>query len=194
MVPVGVEPAGTIFCWRIITGMAFKDKFQFVFLMMATAMFISSCSGKKDEPLLLETFTKNSVSVSIYLSTTQDGQEALIASFVPQAGLHLYSKDIPRGGVEGLGRPTLLELTQNSQMKAVGTLLESVPAQVPDFEPKDLLVYPAGSVTLTLPITLQSNAGQPNDEVSVTYMACSDVGCKAPVVGQVIILYIPPAQ
>jgi hypothetical protein len=169
-------------------GMSFKNKFQFVLLIVATAMLISSCSGKKDEMLLLETFTKNSVSVSIYLNSSQD---ALVASFVPADGLHLYSKDIPRDGVEGLGRPTLLELTQNSQMKAAGTLLESVSAQVPEFEPKDLLVYPAGSVTLTLPITLQESAGLANDEVSITYMACSDVGCKAPVVNQIIAVHIP---
>ncbi len=171
--------------------MTFKNSFWFVVLIVAAAFVVSPCSWKKDEALLLETFTKNSVSVSIYLSTTQDGQDALIASFVPREGLHLYSKDIPRDGVEGLGRPTLLELTQNSQMKAAGTLLESVSAQVPDFEPKDLLVYPAGSVTLILPITLQESAGQANDEVSITYMACSDVGCKAPVVNQIIAVHIP---
>ncbi|MBK8780283.1 MAG: hypothetical protein IPO22_00430 [Anaerolineales bacterium] len=174
--------------------MTFKNSFRIIVLIVAAAFVVSSCSEKKNEPLLLETFTKNSVSVSIYLNRTQDGQDTLIATFVPQEGLHLYSKDIPRSGVEGLGRPTLLELTQNSQMKAAGSLIESVPAQVPDFEPKDLLVYPSGSVTLTLPVTLQSSADQANDEISITYMACSDVGCKAPVVGQVISLYIPPAQ
>ena len=134
--------------------MTFKNSFRIIVLIVVAAFVISSCTEKKDEPLLLETFTKNSVSVSIYLSRSQDGQNALIATFVPQEGLHLYSKDIPRSGVDGLGRPTLLELTQNSKMKATGALIESVPAQVPDFEPRDLLVYPAGSVTLTLPITL----------------------------------------
>ncbi len=174
--------------------MTFKNSFRIIVLIVVAAFVISSCTKKKDEPLLLETFTKNSVSVSIYLSRSQDGQNALIATFVPQEGLHLYSKDIPRSGVDGLGRPTLLELTQNSKMKATGALIESVPAQVPDFEPRDLLVYPAGSVTLTLPITLQSSVDQANDEVSITYMACSDVGCKAPVVDQFISLYIPPIQ
>lgn len=142
--------------------------------------------------LLLETFTKNSVTVSIYLGKTQDGQDALIASFAPPENSHLYSKDIPRNGVEGLGRPTLLELTQNSQMKAVGALMESAPAQIPEFEPKDLLVYPAGVVTLTLPVTLPTGKDWVDDEISVTFMACSDSGCKPPVEDEVISVRIPP--
>ncbi len=188
---MGEEPAGTIFCWRIIMGMSFKNKILFVFLCVATAMFVSSCSGKKDEMLLLETFTKNSVSVSIYLNSSQN---AIVASFVPADGLHLYSKDIPRNGVGGLGRPTLLELTENSKMKASGELLESAPAQIPEFEPKELLVYPIGNVALTLPITLPAGEEWVNDEVSITYMACSDRGCKAPVVNEVISLHFPANQ
>ncbi len=174
-------------------GMSFKNKFQFVLLIVATAMFISSCSKEKaPEPLLLETFTKNSVTVSIYLSRTQDGQDALVASFAPPEDAHLYSKDIPRNGVDGLGRPTLLELTQNSQMESAGGLLESSPAQIPEFEPKELLVYPVGMVTLTLPVTLPISEGWVDDEISVTFMACSDRGCKPPVENEVITVHIPP--
>ncbi len=141
--------------------------------------------------LLLETFTKNSVSVSIYLrqSKTDRMPLSLHILFQPK-GFTLYSKDIPRNGVEGLGRPTLLELTQNSQMKAAGELLESVPAQIPEFEPKELLVYPIGNVALTLPITLPAGEDWVNDEVSITYMACSDRGCKAPVENEVISVHI----
>ncbi len=190
---MGEEPAGTIFCWRIITGMTFKNWFLFVFLTLATAMLISSCTGEKaDEPLLLDTFTKNSVTVSVYLTRTQGEQAALVASFVPPEDAHLYSKDIPRNGVDGLGRPTLLELTQNSQMQAAGELLESSPAQIPEFEPKELLVYPVGTVTLTLPVTLPTSENWVEDEISVTFMACSDSGCKPPVENEVIIVRIPP--
>jgi hypothetical protein len=172
--------------------MSFKNKFQFVFSIMAAAMLLSSCSEKKDDLVLLETFTKNSVTVSIYLGTTQDGQDALVASFVPPEDAHLYSKDIPRNGVDGLGRPTLLELTQNSQMKTAGALIESSPAQVPEFEPKDLMVYPTGVVTLTLPVELPQGNGWIDDEISVTFMACSDSGCKPPVEDEVISVRIPP--
>ena len=153
-------------------------------------MLASACSAK-DEALKLADFTKNSVTVSIYLTTPKDGPSFLVAAFVPSDGLHLYSKDIPRNGVDGLGRPTLLELTQASQMKAAGELMESVAAQFPDFEPKELLVYPAGVVTLTLPVTLPSDTGWMDDEISVTYMACNDTGCRAPVVNQIIAVRIP---
>lgn len=172
--------------------MSLKKKFLFVFLCVATAMFISSCSSKRGEMLLLETFTKNSVMVSIYLGKMQDGQDALVASFAPPEDAHLYSKDIPRTGVDGLGRPTLLELTQNSQMKAIGTLMESPLAQIPEFEPKNLLVYPSGVVTLTLPVTLPTSENWVDDEISITFMACSDNGCKPPVENEVIIVHIPP--
>ncbi len=161
------------------------------------SVLVSFCFGcsntTKDKMILLETFTKNSVTVSIYLGETPNGMDAIVASFAPPEGTHLYSKDIPRGGVDGLGRPTLLELTQASQMKSAGELIESTPAQVPDFEPKNLLVYPAGNVTLTLPITLPAGTDWVDDEVSITFMACSDSGCKPPVENQIISVHIPGA-
>lgn len=186
---MGEEPVGTIFCWRIITGMSFKYNFRFVLLIVTLGLVLSSCSGKKDDLLLLGTFSKNSVAVSIYLNSSRD---ALIASFIPTDGLHLYSKDIPRNGVDGLGRPTLLELTENSKMKAAGEVAENISAQIPDFEPKGLLVYPAGAVTLTLPVTLPTDKDWMDDEISITFMACSDNGCKAPVENKVISVRIPP--
>ncbi len=190
---MGKEPTGTIFCWRIIMDMNFKNKLKFALLIMAISLLISSCSrGKAAEPILLETFTKNSVTVSIYLETMQDGQDALVAHFEPPEDAHLYSKDIPRNGVEGLGRPTLLELTPNSQMQAAGGLFESSPAQIPEFEPKELLIYPVGVVTLTLPVTLPAGSNWVEDEISITFMACTDRGCKPPVENEVITVRIPP--
>lgn len=174
--------------------MSLKKYFQFILLSIASTLVLSACSESKSDLLLLETFTKNSVTVSIYLRTPQDGQDAIVASFAPPEGSHLYSKDIPRDGVDGLGRPTLLELTQNSRMKAAGDLVESTSAKIPEFEPKDLLVYPAGSVMLTLPVHLPIEKDWVNDEVSITYMACNDQGCKPPVVNQIITLSIPPIQ
>lgn len=175
--------------------MSFNKYFQILSLAVLSAILISSCSGlfspAADEPLQLAEFTKNSVTVTIYLNPPRDGINSLSASFVPAEGLHLYSKDVPPGGVEGLGRPTLLELTQESKMIAAGELAENIPAQIPDFEPKDLLIYPAGGVILTLPITLPVGKDWVDDEISLTYMACSDTSCKAPVVGYVLSVQIP---
>ncbi len=171
--------------------MSFKINLKLVFLVIAAATVVSSCSETRDEPLLLDTFTKNSVKVSIYLNRPKNGASLLVASFVPAAGLHLYSKEIPRNGVDGLGRPTLLELTPASKMMAAGELAESIPSQIPAFEPKELLVYPVGMVTLTLPVTLPNGNGRMDDEISITYMACSDTGCKAPVVNQILVVHLP---
>ncbi|MEW6405702.1 MAG: hypothetical protein AB1649_28255, partial [Chloroflexota bacterium] len=120
---------------------------------------------------------------------------ALDAKFIPlETGLHLYSKDIPRTGVEGLGRPTLLELPETSKLAVLGDLIENVPAEIPDFEPKDLLVYPVGEVTLSIPVALPPGTGWTDETVSVTYMACSDKGCKPPVMGKAIQIRVPNSE
>jgi hypothetical protein len=141
----------------------------------------------------LATFTENDVDVSLNLSQQPSGKFLLEASFTPPDGYHLYSKDIPPAGVDGLGRPTLLELTPNSLMKSAGLLSESVGSQTPNFEPRELLVYPAGAVTLRLPVHLPAGADWIQDEVQVTYMACSAGQCKPPVEARIIPVRIPGA-
>ena len=155
-----------------------------VFLALSLLMFFSASCARSDSALLAQ-FTENSVAVSIWLDKLDDGSHQLRAEFTPPAGYHLYSKDIPRDGVDGLGRPTLLELPENAQMQASGSVQESAQAVTPKFEPKDLLVYPAGPITLSLPVALP-DVGQFDDFVSVTYMACSDSGCKPPVIGKIV--------
>jgi hypothetical protein len=130
----------------------------------------------------------------IFLEHTSEGNHILSVTFTPPEGYHLYSKDIPLTGIDGVGRPTLLTLTSNSEIKATGALIESVKAQSPDFEPKELLVYPVGAVTLSLPVELPPGEIWIHDEVKVTYMACSASLCKPPVVGKVVSLRIPGAD
>jgi len=139
----------------------------------------------------LASFTENSVDVLVRLEGDQQGQAILSASFNPPEGYHLYSKDSPRSGLDGLGRPTLLELSTNSHMTASGELMESVTAQVPDFEPRELLVYPVGDVTLSLRVGLPQGDEWLDDFVSVTYMACSDTVCHPPVMGKLVPIRIP---
>ncbi len=144
-------------------------------------------------PLSLATFAENDVEVSIQLDGNANGEYLLSATFAPVDGFHMYSKDIPLTGVDGLGRPTLLELTADSQMKPLGGLIESVPAQAPNFEPKELLVYPPGAVTLSLPVELPPGNDWVDDTVKITYMSCSDTGCKPPVVGKMVPVRVPGA-
>lgn len=167
-----------------------------IYLLVVFVFIFSGCSSRNNisTPLSLATVTENDVEVSIHLDRDANGDYFLAATFTPQPGLHLYSKDIPITGVEGLGRPTLLELTSESRMKPLGELIESVPAGVPNFEPRELLVYPAGAVTLSLPVELPAGNDWVDDVVKVTYMSCSETGCKPPVVGKLVAVRLPGAD
>ena len=165
-----------------------------ILIVLLIVVITASCSSQVKSPHELASFTENEVTVSIYLDKNEDGTFFLSARFTPPDGYHLYSKDIPLTGVDGLGRPTLLELTIESKIISLGKLAENVSAEVPNFEPKELLVYPSGAVTLSLPIDLPHGDGWVNDVVKVTYMTCNDAGCKAPVVGKLVSIRIPGAD
>jgi hypothetical protein len=159
----------------------------FLILLM---FFGAACTPAQTK---LAEFTENDVNVSIQLEKTEAGGYLLSATFTPPEGFHLYSKDIPRGGVDGLGRPTLLELPAGAKMQASGELAENIAAEIPAFEPKELLIYPEGAVTLSLPVTLPTNGTSPiEDVVSVTFMACRPTGCRLPVVGKILYIRISP--
>ena len=172
-----------------------KSASQIVLTFLLVLLFgATSCqnSQRKVQTLQLATFTENKVTVTITLSNVENDQATLSATFTPQnPSLHLYSKEIPRNGVEGLGRPTLLELPNSSVLKANGELVESVAPQPPLVDPKELLVYPAGPITLSLPVLLPNENKWINDVVLVTYMACDEQGCRAPVQQKPIIIKIP---
>jgi hypothetical protein len=161
-------------------------------------VFTVSCAPKADlaagHSLPLAAFTENSVEVSVRLTRTAEGYFLLEATFTPPPGSHLYGKDIPRAGVDSLGRPTLLELTDGSKMQALGTLIESPPAFVDEFESPQLLVYPNGPVTLSLPVSLPPGEGWVEDAVSITFMACTENGCKPPVIGKIVAVRVPGAD
>ncbi len=163
-------------------------------LLLFLAAGVSSCVPASNQPIALASFTENYVGVSIFLERDPKGSPILSAIFTPSKGHHLYSKDIPVDGLEGLGRPTLLELTEGSQMTALGELIESTKAQEPDFEPKELLVYPEGPVTLSLPVKLPPGNDWIDDKVKITYMACSSYQCKPPVEGKIVQVRIPGAE
>ncbi len=165
---------------------------------LSIALLIASCMrpsrAADGTSISLASFTENDVAVTIQLDHDRQEGSFLSATFTPPEGYHLYSKDIPINGLNGLGRPTRLELLSESHIRVVGELTESAKAGVPDFEPKELLVYPAGAVTLSLKIDLPPGRDWFNDAVSVTYMACSDVLCFPPVEGKVVPIRVPGAD
>jgi hypothetical protein len=160
-------------------------------------LFLASCASKPDlrpgSPLSLASFTENSVTVTISLDLDIYGQTWLAATFMPvNPDSHIYSKDLPRDGVDGLGRPTLLEVVPGSQIQAAGPLAESIPADETDLE--GLPIYPAGPVTLRLLITLPPGDGWFEESVSVTYLACGNGVCSPPVIGKIVFIRIPGAN
>jgi hypothetical protein len=166
-------------------------------LVMAAILLLSSChladQAGFDNPLHLGSFSKSRVSVEIFLVVDEDEHAWLEASFTPEGDCHLYGKDIPLNGVDGVGRPTLLEVVPGGQLAAEGGLSES-PAAYQEDGPDGLLVYPPGKVTLRLPVRLPDGEGWFDEQVSITYMACREGTCFTPVVHETLSVSIPGVE
>ncbi len=172
-------------------------KFHLI-LILSLILFplLAACQPKSvlapGDTLPLAVSTENYVEVSITLHRGGNNQYTLSATFTPlEAGLHLYSKDIPRMGVDLLGRPTLLELPTDSALVQIGETIESQRPQDPLDGPIELKIYPEGPITLSLPILLPEGEDWIDQQVSVTYMTCSERGCRAPVENKAIAIRIP---
>lgn len=171
---------------------------HYFLLSCSCLLILLSCCGISQDlevgsPLDLGSSTENSVTVTITMELDSAGQVWLAATFTPlEPDTHVYSKDLPRDGVEGLGRSSLLELPMGSQMEGEGPLTESIPADETDLD--GLLVYPAGPVTLRLPVSLPTGDGWVEEYVSVTYMACGNGSCRPPVIGKIIRIRVPGAN
>jgi hypothetical protein len=181
---------------RIVTpGRLSSVLWAFAALSLLTVSCAPQPSLARGASLTLTTFSENDAVVVVELRRAADGLVSLAATFTPlEVGFHLYSKDLPRNGAGGLGRPTLLELTPNSRMQALGALTESVASEVSMADPSGVLIYPNGPVTLTLPVRLPAGDGWADDEISLTYVVCSTNGCKAPVIGKTIPIEVPGAD
>lgn len=150
---------------------------------------------ERGEALLLASYTdpNNDIAVSVHLRRGKDDAFSLEAEFVPPAGTHLYSKDLPQGSDDLQGLPTLLEVPSASKMQPAGMLAESVSSGIDGYELDSPLVYPEGPVSLTLPIKLPLVSGWVKDNISLTYMACTTTYCKIPTVGKLVQVMIPGA-
>ena len=179
---------GSIVPKRFITILAI-----FLLLVLFSVSSVSQPGLNRGGFLLLASYTdpNNNVTVSVKLSHPKESSFFLEATFIPPSGYHLYSKDLPRTGINGQGRPTLLELPSNSRMKSIGALTENVASDMVGYEPDGPLVYPEGPVTLTLPIKLPLTSGWVNDQISLTYMACTALSCKVPTMAKLIPVRVP---
>ncbi|MFJ1707234.1 hypothetical protein [Kitasatospora sp. NPDC088346] len=134
-------------------------------------------------------FEGNGVSVAVRLDREAGGAERLRVTFRPQeAGFHLYSVDLPAGGVSGLGIPTRLAV--RGGLAADGTPVADRPLRTvsPAGLDVELPVYPDGPVTLTLPV---HRTGEARAEAVVSYGACSEGRCLIPVFDRPIAFALP---
>ena len=137
----------------------------------------------------LATFTENGVTVEIIAQLKSSGPGWLSGTFTPvDAGFHLYSNDLPRNGLNGQGRPTLLDIISLGNIKVTGGLVAN---QQTILWAQGLLVYPDGPVTLSWPIEWAGNNTSEPTELSITYMACTQEICLKPVADKKVLVEIP---
>ena len=119
------------------------------------------------------------VTVVAVLTVEPDGTGHVQATFSPQRpGFHLYSIDLPSGGVNGLGIPTIVSV--RGDLRVTGDPTADMPVSNLRIEELDvdLPVYPDGPVTVTVPVR---RTGNERAEVVVTYGACSLTACLPPI-------------
>ncbi|MFE2170237.1 hypothetical protein ACFXB3_35030 [Streptomyces sp. NPDC059447] len=138
----------------------------------------STEAGAHDAPTTR--FTENGVTVTLTVSDWHAPNGTLTAVFTPEGkGFHLYSTDLPAAGIEGVGRPTAVDVT--GVLRADGKLTASADVRtinVPGVE-APVPVYPDGPVTTTLPIRADGNG---EATVLLGYASCSaKEGCTIPV-------------
>ena len=164
--------------------------------LVLLALFLAACRpaapAALPPPLALVEFNRNGATVTLVLEQDGQGGSVLAATFTPdEADGHLYSKDLPIEGVDGLGRPTLLELAPGTGIQPLGDLQDSAVAESVDVAPglPALPVYPAGPVTLRLPVRLPGQASA--EQILITYMVCTPRGCYRPVVARAVDVQVP---
>lgn len=144
----------------------------------------------------LATITQNDVTVSIAFERDSANDPWLVGTFTPtRAHFHLYSKDIPKNGVNGIGigRPTLVEIASTGPVKPAGELRTDARIEYlfSHAVEQDVPIYHEGTVVLRLPIRYPKGASALPTELSVTYMACSDTTCLTPVIDKHVSVVIP---
>jgi hypothetical protein len=133
------------------------------------------------------TFEKHRVMVKLLIKYSEAGTTWIAAEFNPvDMRDSLYGKELPMEGVNGIGRPTRLEVS--GQLALSGGVVSSVFCSNKTFEDieGDFPMYPPGSVALYQGVTIPDTPVITFD-VAVTYMACSDRGiCLPPVMGHTV--------
>jgi len=144
-------------------------------------------------PLALGGFTGMGVTVTLALERGAGDAAVLIGTFTPKVQadpLHVYDLALRPEQHSNLGTPTRLDLDPSSGIAATG-LLTADRSAAPD--KSGLPVYPAGPVTLRLPIRLPTttDGAVVKAAVLVTFQACTADTCLIPVRRQPIAVQVP---
>lgn len=141
----------------------------------------------------LARFTDQDVAVEVSYERDARGRIQLAARFTPtRRGFRLYAMELPKQGVKGIGRPTLLEISRAPTLRATGPLSadQSAGEVRSDVLGLTLPAYPPGPVTLRLPVAVETSHGA-TATLSVTYMACSERKCMPPVEDRHVTVRVP---
>ena len=182
-------------------------------LILASTFFLQGCGGNTESSgtdssgdnstaasitvpapasmgTILSEVEDSGVKVTFFLAKGENGKHWLRATFSPlELGYHVYSKDLPKDGIDGIGRPTLLELSENPAIANIGELTadKKIHNLVSPLNADGFPVYPDGPVTLSLPFTMKQDANGTVDVMAkITYMACTKTSCNAPVEGKAV--------
>lgn len=138
---------------------------------------------RQPQPIL--TFTKNHVTVVVERSEVSAKRITVTATFTPQDGFHLYSTELPKDGIGGVGRPTRFELlATDSHIKLEPGMRVHPPlAQKAAFSKTvELSVFPAGPVHLTRNVNIEQTGLPTTVLAQFSYMSCHEtLGCTIPV-------------
>ena len=120
-------------------------------------------------------YTKGEVHVAISLETDQKARPYLAARLTPNPGFFLSSKNLPKGF---MGAAISFTLFTNAIIKTRGPVFEDTPAQEALEEPDFLTsYYPAGTVTLRIPVVIIKRDSDISAQVMVNYSACNNQIC-----------------
>jgi len=113
----------------------------------------------------------------------------LTVTFTPlQPGFHLYSMGLPAEGIDGVGRPTRVEV--GGALRSMGLPATAEPVRLESIAglAQPMPVYAAGAVTLWVPVAIGTGASGARaadamtvEQVWISYAACSGQLCLAPV-------------
>ena len=177
------------------------NQYKSLFVIAITSLLICACiapiaSIPAPRRYQLYEFSKHQVHVKIMLEVIDDEVATLVTEFVPtDPTLHLYSKDLPVNGINGIGRPTLVTI-KSGPLFANGGLISNIDDFEQEFPAIDMQfpIYPEGSVTLSQNVKYTNRSGAEEVTIAITYMACSNKGyCFPPVEEYLISSKIPDA-